>query len=126
MKYNTLLNSLQLGARDLYPYGHQIDQLFSYAANSAGSHFSEIEESESSYALELELAGYKKDEVTLEVSQGILTVKAINKARGQIGKSFGLWEDVDSEKVEATLEDGILRIVLNKKERDKPKKIIVK
>ena len=126
MKYNTLPNLLKLVQRDSSPYGYQLDQLFDYAAESIKVHFSEIEELEKSYLIELELAGFKKDEVTLEITKDLLWVKAISKTRGQISKSFALWEDVDAEKIEAVLEDGILRIVLNKREKERPKKITVK
>ena len=45
---------------------------------------------------------------------------------GSFSRSFTLPTTVDTEKVDATLKDGVLRVVLNKREEVKAKRIEVK
>jgi HSP20 family protein len=108
-----------------FTHGDLFDNVFNYANDSLSSKFYNVEEVDGAYNLELELAGFKKDEVSVEIKDLILTVSAKSK-RKQINKSFSLWEDVDSEKIGAVLEDGILKITLNKKEQEQSRKITIK
>ena len=91
--------------------------------------------------LEAELPGMKKEEVDISVENGVLTIQGEKKHEeikkdhthhiqerhyGSFSRSFTLPSTVDAEKVEATLKDGVLRIVLNKREEVKAKRIEVK
>ena len=91
--------------------------------------------------LEAELPGLTKKDVEVSVDNGVLTIEGrkthekIEKDHlhhlqeryfGSFSRNFTLPDGVDSKKVDATMKDGVLRIVLNKQLRTKPKRIEVK
>ena len=92
---------------------------------------------DSKYVLEMALAGYKKSEVKVEVTDGVLSVKGDTSKekddyvhRGISKRSFAKQLQL-SEYVECTgarLEDGMLKVDLeyNPPENKRPKQITVK
>jgi HSP20 family protein len=88
--------------------------------------------------LEAELPGVTENDVDITVHEGVLTIKAERKdpeGREYLhkGRSFGrfeqavtLPEQVDADKVEASLTNGVLRIVLPKIPQAQPRKIALK
>ena len=91
--------------------------------------------------LEAELPGIKKDEIDISVENGVLTIQGEKKHEeikkdhthhvqeryyGSFSRSFSLPSTVDPDKVDATLKDGLLKVVLNKREEVKAKRIEVK
>jgi molecular chaperone IbpA len=97
-----------------------------------------IKENESSYVLELALAGFKKNELEVSVKDGYLTVKGSTETqdeRSYLHKGIGARKFVKSFKIAETIEvsdstfkDGILVIKLhnNIPEEKKEKKITIK
>ena len=91
--------------------------------------------------LEAEMPGLTKDDVEISVESGVLSIKG-QKSReeikedhthhleeryyGSFNRSFTLPSTVDPEKVQATLKNGVLRVVLDKREEVKAKRIEVK
>ena len=89
--------------------------------------------------VEAELPGFKKEEIDITLENQTLTISAERKpAKDLTGqyllnerrfvrflRSFTLPPTVDEKKVDAKLADGILTIVLNRREETKPKKIQV-
>ena len=88
--------------------------------------------------LEAELPGVSEKDVDITVHEGVLTIKAVRQdAEGREylhkGRSFGrfeqaitLPEQVDSEKVEASLVSGVLRIELPKVPQVQPRKVALR
>jgi HSP20 family protein len=88
-----------------------------------------------SFFLEAELPGVSEKAVDITVHEGVLTIKAERQAtEGRTylhqGRSFGrfeqaitLPEQVDSEKVEASLTNGVLRVELPKVPQAQPRKV---
>lgn len=92
----------------------------------------DVFESDEGYNLEIELPGYKKDALTLELKEGYLTVSATKKdeqneeKKGQFirrerfigtsSRSFYVGDEVTEEDIKAKFEDGILYIFVPKKE----------
>jgi HSP20 family protein len=85
-----------------------------------------------------ELPGLKKENIELSLQDGVLTISGERKQEkegeegyrnerffGRFQRSVTLPASVDSSKVKATYEDGILKVVLPKAEEAKPKKIEV-
>ena len=87
-----------------------------------------------------EVPGIDKDEVAVEVKDGILTLRGerkfekeekeenyhrIERSYGTFVRSFALPSSVDPEKVNAALKDGVLEVKLSKKEQAKPRKVKV-
>ena len=91
----------------------------------------DVRETENSYELDIDLPGFKKDEVNVELKNGYLTIQAakgldkeeqdkkgkyIRQERyaGACSRSFYVGEDVEPEEVSAKFEDGILSISVPK------------
>lgn len=101
----------------------------------------DIYEEGDNYHIVMDTPGYDKKDISIEVKDGYLTVKAskesedkeenknyIRKERvyGEIQRTFALG-DVDSEKIDAKFENGTLKIVIPKKETiDNTKRIEIK
>ena len=97
----------------------------------------DIREKDDSYELDVDLPGFKKDEIKVQLKDGYLTLSAakgldkdqqdkqgnyIRRERyaGTMSRSFSVGEDVAQEDIHAKYEDGILRLSVPKKA---PKKI---
>lgn len=69
------------------------------------------DEKQCTYTLEVELPGYTRGDVSVEVLDGVLTVKAENARRGKMTREWVL-EGIDEVGLKATLDSGILTITL--------------
>ena len=93
----------------------------------------DVRETENTYELDIDLPGFKKDEISVELKDGYLSVSAakgldkdetdqkgryIRQERyaGACSRSFYVGEGVESTDVSAKFEDGILRLSLPKRE----------
>jgi HSP20 family protein len=100
----------------------------------------DIYETGESVVVKAELPGLTKEQVGIEVKDGVLTLKGerkverevkeenyhrVERAYGTFQRSFSLPASVDQEKIGATLKDGVLEVTLPKKEQAKPKQISV-
>jgi len=86
-----------------------------------------------------DLPGLSREDVDLQVADGVLTVRAERglevPADGRVvrrersartfSRSFALSDEVDVDAIGATMRDGVLRITLPKSERVKPRQIEV-
>ena len=93
----------------------------------------DIRESETDYELDIDLPGYKKEDVQAQLKDGYLTITAttaknadqkdengkyIRRERysGACSRSFYVGEDITQEDIKAKFEDGILKIGVPKKD----------
>ena len=93
----------------------------------------DIKENEGGYDLAVELPGYKKEDMKLELKDGYLTINAeikhddnekddkgnyirCERYYGKSSRSFYVGEAVTEEDIKAKYEDGILKINVPKKE----------
>ena len=91
----------------------------------------DVRETEDSYELDVDLPGFKKDEIDLDLQDGYLTIRAakgldkdeqdkrgkyIRQERyaGALSRSFYVGEAVEPDQVTAKFEDGILRLTVPK------------
>ena len=91
----------------------------------------DVRETEDSYELDVDLPGFKKDEVTLELKDGCLTIQAVKgldkdtsdkkgkyirqeRYAGACSRSFYVGEGVTVDDMKAKFEDGILQISVPK------------
>jgi HSP20 family protein len=81
-------------------------------------------ETESQYTIEIELPRFKRDEIKVEVTKGVIKVSAKN-ARASYVREFAL-PYVDFDKIESKLEDGVLKLTVPKTPEAKTKYIEVK
>lgn len=85
-----------------------------------------------------ELPGVERDAVHVEVKDGVLALRGerkfekevqeenyhrIERSYGTFLRSFTLPSSVDAEKVTARMKDGVLEVILQKREQAKPKQI---
>jgi len=95
-----------------------------------------VKETENEFQVELAAPGLKKEDFKVNVENEILTISAENKVENEskdekwtrrefsyssFKRSFHLPKTVNGEKIEATYKDGILNILIPKKEEAKPK-----
>ena len=87
----------------------------------------EFDEGEDAYELKMELPGFAKKEVSVEIEQDILTVSASRKweekEKSETKRSVRLPKDAETGKAKAKLENGILAVHLPKKIAPKPLKL---
>lgn len=100
---------------------------------SAGMMRTDVKETDAGYELDIDLPGYKKENVTAELKNGYLTVRAetnqnseqkgedgryIRRERyyGSCNRSFYVGEEVTQQDIKAKFEDGILKVSVPKKE----------
>ena len=82
------------------------------------------------WSLRLELPGFKKDEVKLTVNDDflIVTAETEDEARdflNKVERRVRISDEVDVEKIEARLEDGLLYLEIPKRAKAEPKTITV-
>lgn len=105
-----------------------------YGKHSKNLMKTDVRETDNSYELDIDLPGFKKDEINAEIHDGYLTVSAakgldkdqndkegryIRRERyaGQCSRSFYVGEGVTEQDISAKFEDGILRLSIPKKEQ---------
>ena len=101
----------------------------------------DISEDDAHFTVAIELPGVKKEDVTVEVVEGRLTVRGEKKSEreekkerarfcersfGAFSRSFRLPADADDSHVSAKYEDGVLTLEIPKKEEAKPKTINIR
>lgn len=100
----------------------------------------DVLESKDSYVLRAELPGMKREDINLEVKDGMLTLsgerksekatdgvkyRTVERVEGKFSRSFSLPETVKHDGIQATYKDGILEIHVPKAEEAKPRRIEV-
>ena len=96
----------------------------------------DVKENDNTYELDIELPGYKKDDVHAELNNGYLTISVskndnreekddkgnyIRRERysGSCSRSFYVGENVKQEDIHAKFEDGVLKLVVPKEDKKK-------
>ena len=111
-----------------------------YSANSAlyskhGRNLmkADIRETDNAYELDIDLPGFKKDEVNLKLDQGYLTISAAKNVKndekkdgkyirqerftGNVSRSFYVGKNLTQEDIHAKFENGILTLDIPKKDQ---------
>ena len=101
----------------------------------------DVSETDEQLTVKAELPGIAEKDIDISISDGILTIKGekkhekeeedahyhtVERRYGSFSRTMRLPTDVDTEKVDATFKDGILRLTLPKTEASKPRKIEIK
>lgn len=88
------------------------------------SYFSEEEDT---YSLEVEMPGYDKEDVKINLNkEGYIILRGETKRKGEsvkFGRSYPIPKSANPNTIKAYLEKGILTLNLQKKEKYKPKEI---
>ena len=102
----------------------------------------DIREDENSYLLEVDLPGYSKDDIKIDITDGYLTINAkvekenndekknyVRRERftGEVSRSFYVGDDIKEDEVKANFKNGILTLEVPKlslEDKNKDKKYI--
>ena len=96
----------------------------------------DVKEHENHYAVEIDLPGFKKDEIKLELNEGYLTITAskgvdeeeknkqgriVRQERysGVMQRTYYVGEQIKAEDIKARYEDGVLKLEIPKVEEKK-------
>ena len=107
-----------------------------YGKNAKNIMKTDIRETDNGFELDIDLPGFKKDDVSAELKNGYLTISAakgldkdekdkegryIRRERytGNCTRSFYIGEQVRQEDIKAKFEDGILKIAFPKQDQKK-------
>lgn len=85
----------------------------------------DVTEDEQGVRLVAEIPGYKPEGVKLSLENRVLTMSG-EKANGSFKRSFTVPNTIDADKIEASVEHGVLTVVLPRAEAAKPREIPVK
>ena len=113
-------------------FGRDVEKKL-YGKHAAQVMKTDVHEHDDHYEIVIDLPGFKKDQINLELQNGYLTVSAakgldkdektekgklIRQERyaGSMSRSFYVGEDVTEEDIKAKLEHGILSLQIPKKE----------
>lgn len=95
----------------------------------------DIKEKEDKYLVDIDLPGYEKENIKIEIEDGYLTIHAttdsnkeekeegkfVRKERylGECSRSFYIGEDIKEEDIRASFKNGTLQLEIPKKEEQK-------
>lgn len=94
----------------------------------------DIKENENNYLIDIEMPGYDKEDIKIEVEEGYLNVSASRNVKndeeesnyvrreryyGECSRSFYVGESIEVEDVKASYKNGILKLEVPKKEEKK-------
>ena len=103
-----------------------------YGKNAKNIMKTDVKETDNSYELDIDLPGFKKEDINVQLDNGYLTIAAskslekedehekshyIRQERysGSMSRSFYVGNDVKQEEIHAKYEDGILKLAVPKK-----------
>ena len=127
---------------DLIPRKFYLDDIFDDFISSRKDQYMkcDIYVKDGNYHIEMDVPGFKKEDISIEASDGYLTIKAEKNSENneedeeknyiRRERSYGAYErsfylgDLDQDKVEAEFKEGILKISVPKKEEVNNKKMI--
>ena len=117
-----------------FPELHEADRKL-YGRHAVREMKTDIHEHDDHYEVDIDLPGFKKDELKLELENGYLTVsaaKALNEEKTQKGKvirqeryvgslqrSFYVGENLTEQDISAKFENGVLSLSVPKKDAPK-------
>jgi HSP20 family protein len=142
--FNVPTHRIRSPWEELHRMRHQLDQMFDDTPQQRASAgvfpLTNLTEDKDNYYVRAELPGVTGDELDIQLTGKNLAISGERKiaaeeegARyhrrereaGTFSRMIGLPGEVDTEKVEANLENGILTVVVSKAEIAKPKQISI-
>ena len=122
---------------DDYPFRNleNVDRKL-YGKHAGREMLTDVKEHENNYEVEIDLPGFKKEEINIELNEGYLTItaskgldedeknkqgKIVRQERyaGVMQRSYYVGEQLTTEDIKAKYEDGVLKLEIPKKEEKK-------
>lgn len=93
--------------------------------------FSDFKETDQAFLLSVDMPGVKKEDLDIQVEGQNLMLRGSRKLpfvksgedKKEISRTIQIPKNVDTDKIHARLEDGVLYLALTKEEKAKPKKV---
>lgn len=121
--------------RDFDLFGDMFDDPF-FVSNDNKMMKTDIKENDDNFELEIDLPGFKKDNIKMSIDDGYLTINAkqednkdekdkhgkyVRRERyfGECSRSFYVGDDIKEEDIKAKYKNGTLRVEIPKKEEKK-------
>lgn len=120
---------------DDFGFGRELDHLGRklYGKHAGKVMLTDVREHDDHYEVEIDLPGFKKEDLNIELSEGYLTItankgheqeeknkegKIVRQERysGTMSRSFYVGEEVTGAEIGAKFEDGVLKLNVPKKE----------
>lgn len=110
-----------------------------YGRHAANMMKTDVQEHQDHYEVDIDLPGFKKDELSLELKNGYLIITAakgldqdekeektgkfVRRERyaGSMSRSFYVGEEIRQEEIHAKYESGVLKLNIPKREKNTPK-----
>lgn len=105
---------------------------FLMSGNSSRLMKTDIKEKDKEYVIEMDLPGYEKENIKINIADGYLTVHAVSSKNssekeegkfvrkerylGECSRSFYIGDDVNEDSIKASFKNGILKVEIPKKE----------
>jgi HSP20 family protein len=101
----------------------------------------DVSDDDAQYTITVELPGSRREDVHVELQEGILTIRGekksereekkekrryVERSYGSFSRAFRLPPDADADRLDASFKDGVLTITLPKTEEAKPQRIAIK
>lgn len=101
----------------------------------------DVSENDKQYTISVELPGVRKDDVHVELGDGMITIRGekksereetkdqgryVERSYGAFSRSFRLPADADPDHLDASFRDGVLTLKVAKSEAAKPRSISIK
>jgi HSP20 family protein len=101
----------------------------------------DISEDDGNYVVTAELPGTKREDVTVELEEDVLTIRGekrnereekkekrrlVERSYGTFSRSFTLPANADGEKISASFKDGVLTVTIGKRPETKPRVVDIK
>ncbi|MGH8631896.1 MAG: Hsp20/alpha crystallin family protein [Burkholderiales bacterium] len=131
--------------REMEDFFNQIHRTFTSLPALSGSTGTtwaplvDITETPKEYLVRAELPGMKKEDVSITIEEGVLTISGERRVEysdekrhrseryyGRFERSFSIPSDVAPDRIDAEYQDGVLAVHLPRAEQKKPKAIEVK
>lgn len=107
-----------------------------YGKHSSREMLMDVNEKDDHYDVEIDLPGFKKEDINVELNDGYMTItaskgieendenkkgKVVRQERyaGTLSRTFYVGENVTSEEIHGKFEDGVLKLSVPKKETEK-------
>lgn len=105
---------------------------FLMSGNSSRLMKTDIKEKDKEYVIEMDLPGYEKENIKINIADGYLTIHAVSSKNssekeegkfvrkerylGECSRSFYIGDDVNEDNIKASFKNGILKVEIPKKE----------
>jgi HSP20 family protein len=137
----------QLFGRDLWSpfFGREgrsiLEDVWGRTASGRVAPCVDISEDDSNYIVTAELPGTKREDVTIELEDDVLTIRGekrsereekkekrrfVERSYGTFSRSFTLPANADPERISASFKDGVLTITIGKRPEAKPRVVDIK